>query len=217
MKIKLPFYENKPDKRCMQVSMKIVLEYFLGKRYTLEKLDELTGKKKHQPTETKQAVAVLHNLGLKVSYYSKEPIEPFLDPKELEDYFREHLGVERAKSCLESLNVKVVIQSSKKISQQGLFEHRKLSFSEIEKYMEAGCVSIMVIDPEVIVRGIGRPEGLLENHSVVVTGFDENNVFFHESGPIKPEPNKKVSKQTFVAACNTETTDSDVIIVCGKR
>jgi uncharacterized protein YvpB len=54
-------------------------------------------------------------------------------------------------------------------------------------------------------------------HLVVVTGFDDQNVFFHESGPFNAQPNYKVPKRLFIDAWNSKGTDNDAIIVFGKR
>jgi hypothetical protein len=86
----IPFYENDGDgNQCLQVSGRSVIKHFLDKDYSLEELDILTKRKANLWTYTPQIASVLHDIGLKIKYYSKEPLEPFLAG---EDYFREHYG-----------------------------------------------------------------------------------------------------------------------------
>ena len=71
----------------------------------------------------------------------------------------------------------------------------------------------MLIDRNKIV---GK-EGFYQGHFIIVTGFDDQNVFYHEYGPENSEANKKVLKSTFIDAWNANGTDNDIIIVYGKR
>ncbi|MBI2084394.1 MAG: hypothetical protein HYT70_02180 [Candidatus Aenigmarchaeota archaeon] len=87
-----------------------------------------------------------------------------------------------------------------------------MSFDKIESYIRSGCVPIMLINYNKI---IGKR--LPDCRFVVVTGFDENDVYFHETGPEHPEPNRKLLKETFINAWNDEHTSNDVIIVFGRR
>ena len=52
---------------------------------------------------------------------------------------------------------------------------------------------------------------------MIVTGFDEKSVFYHESGPgPQTSPNRKVSKKSFIKAWNAKGTDNDCVVVYGK-
>jgi len=209
MKLSVPFYENKGDgNQCMQVTMKSVLKHFLDKDFSLEELDKLTGRKNGLWTWTSQVVTVLHDWGLKVKYYSKSDLEPFLQG---EPFIRKHFGKD-AEKILQFTDLPVVLESIKKLLKYDIFEKRKLSFDEIESHIEQRHVSLMLIDHNKIV---GK-EGPYQGHFVVVTGFDDQNVFYHESGPKNPEANKKVLKSTFIEAWNANGTDNDVVIVYGK-
>ena len=125
MILKIPFYENKGDgNQCMQVAMKSVLKHFLDKDFSLAELDKLTGRKENLWTWTSQVVTVLHDLGLKVKYYSKSDLEPFLEG---EPFIREHFG-EDADKILKFTDVPVVLESIKRLLKYDIFEKIKLSF-----------------------------------------------------------------------------------------
>ena len=210
MLLSVPFYENKGDgNQCMQVAMKSVLKHFLNKDFSLEELDKLTGRKTGLWTWTSQGVKVLCDLELEVKYYSKSDLEPFLEG---EQFVRKHFGKD-AEKILKFTDLPVVLESIKKLLKYNIFEKRKLPFGEVESHIKQGHVPLMLIDHSKL---IGK-EGLYQGHFVVVTGFDDQNVFYHESGPKNPEANKKVLKSIFIEAWNANGTDNDVVIVYGKR
>ncbi len=206
MNLSVPFYENREDgNQCMQVAMKSVLKHFLDKDFSLKDLDKLTGRKNGLWTWTSQIVTVLHDLGLKVKYYSKSDLEPFLQG---EPFIRKHFGKDSEK-ILKFTDLPVFLKSIKTLLKYDIFEKRKLSFDEVESHIEQGHVPLMLIDLNKI---LGN-EGLYHGHFVVVTGFDDQNIFYHESGPKNPGANKKVLKSTFIDAWNASGTDNDVVIV----
>ena len=55
-----------------------------------------------------------------------------------------------------------------------------------------------------------------QGHFGVLTGFDKDNVHFHNSGPANA-PDMRIRKETFMDAWNANGTDNDVLIVYGKR
>ncbi|MBI2658376.1 hypothetical protein HYX08_06825 [Candidatus Woesearchaeota archaeon] len=210
MMLDVPFYENKLEgNQCMQASMKSVLKHFLDKEFSLQELDRLTGRKKGFWTWTSQIVTVLHDLGLDLKYYSKTDLGPFLEG---EPFIRKHFGKD-ADKILKFTDLPEVMKSIKKLKKYGVFEKKRLSFDDIANYIKQQHVPLMLIDWNKIA-GI---KGSFQGHLVVVTGFDEENVFYHESGPRNPAPDKQVSKKIFMEAWNANGTDNDVVIVFGKR
>lgn len=210
MLLDVPFYTNTNDgNQCYQVCMQAVLDYYLGKKYSVEELDKLTKRKTGMWTWTTQIVPVLYDLGLEVKYYSKDNPELFSGgEKAIRDYFGQD-----AEKILEHTNVPVMIESIKNCQKYNLFEERVLPFKEIEDHISQNHVVLALIDWNIV----AEKEDLFEGHMVVVTGFDESNVYYHESGPVNPQPNKKVSKKLFVRAWNEPSTGNDLVIVMGKR
>lgn len=193
----------------MQVAMKTVLKHFLGKDISLKELDTLTGRKTGLWTWTSQVVTVLHKAGLDVKYYSTSDLEPFLHG---EPFIRRHFGKD-AEKILKFTDLPVALESIRELLKYKIFEKRKLPFNEIESHLTQGHVPLMLVDHNKLV---GRAD-LYQGHFVVVTGFDDKDIFYHESGPADPEANKKVLKSTFIKAWNANGTDNDVVIVSGKR
>ena len=142
-------------------------------------------------------------------YYSKFSLEPFLEG---ETFFRKHFGKD-ADIILKYTDLPVVLDAIKNIIELDVFEKRKLSIVEIEEEIKKGNVPIVVIDNNKI---YGR-QGDFQGHVVTITGFDKENVYFHESGPTNPTPNKKIKKEIMVEAMNANGADNDCVIVFGKR
>ncbi|MFC1579994.1 C39 family peptidase [Thermodesulfobacteriota bacterium] len=202
----VPFHDTYSDKnQCMQVAMKSVIEYFLDEVYTVDELDSVTGRKRGKWTSVSQGVFGLYELGLEVEAYCAEK----------EPDFRARWGRD-AEKIVKNLDMAVVNEYSEKAVNSGLMKGEKLPFNKIEKHIEAGHVLIMIVDLNVLLNGESRS---YNGHSVVVTGFDEDYIFYHEpsNSAIWPKPHRKVSKELFIEAWDANGTDNCVIIVFGKR
>lgn len=208
--LNIPFYENNGDgNQCLQVAGKCIIKYFLDKEYSLENLDKLTGRKEGHWTSTSQIASVLYDVGLKVKFYSKEDLEPFLGG---EEFYREHYGKD-ADKILKFTDVPTVTKSIENLLNYNIFEKKKISVSSIEESIEMGSVPIVLIDNN----KIAGKKDFYKGHAVVITGFDENHIYYHDSGPCNPTPDKRVEKKLFVEAMDANGTDNDCIIVSGKR
>jgi hypothetical protein len=210
MILNVPFYENNGDgNQCMQVAMQCAIKYFLNKEISLNTLDELSGRKANFWTYTSQIVSVLYDLGLNLKFYSKEDLKPYLEG---EPFIKRHFGKD-ADKIIKFTDIPVVVRATEKLLQYNVFEKRILLLTEIEKHLEKGHIPLILID----YNKINRIEGFYQGHFVVVTGFDKENIYFHESGPKNPEPNKKVKKEFFKEAMDANGTDNDCVIILGKR
>ena len=182
-----------------------VIEYFLDEVYTFDELDNVTGRKKGKWTSVSQGVFGLYTLGLEVEAYCAED----------EPDFRARWGKD-AENIIKNLDMAVVNEYSEKAAKSDLIKVRKLPFNKIEKYIEEGYVPIMIVDLDVLLNGESRS---YNGHIVVVTGFDEDYIYYHNPGnsAVWSKPHKKVPKKLFIKAWNANGTDNCVIIVYGKR
>ena len=121
-----------------------------------------------------------------LKYFSKEALEPFLDG---EKFIMSHFGKD-AEKILKFTDVPTVIKATKKLLNYNLFEKKIISISEIQSYIIKGYPVLVLIDHNKII----RKQDLYQGHFVAITGFDAENVYYHESGPVNAEPNKKVEK-----------------------
>ena len=210
MILNIPYFENNNDgKQCMQVAMKCVISYFLNKDISLDELDKLTWREEGFWTYTSQIVSVLYDLGLDLSYYSKEDLEPLL---EWEWFIRTYYG-KNADKILRYTDIDVVVKSVEKLLSYDVFEKKVISILDIQNYLMQGYVPMVVIDNNVIL-GIND---FYQGHFVVITWFDEDHIYYHESWPKEWEANKKVEKELFEKAFNANGTANDCVVVRGIR
>ena len=209
MRLDIPFHANDGDgKQCFQAAMRMVLEFYLGKDHSLRELDKLTRRKQGLWTYTPQAATALHNLGLDVEFRSKEPLEPFLQG---EEFIREHAG-EDADHILKHTDVPVVVAATREALERGVFRQGATTVEDLERHLDKEEVPVVLVDYNKLM----DKDGPYQGHAVVVTGYDEDNIHYHESGPKSPEPHKEATKEGFQAAMDAKGTDNDCIIVRGR-
>lgn len=211
MILDLPLYLNNNNKdQCMQACMQMIVKKVLDKEISLDELDNITGREEDKWTYTPQMVKGLYELGVNIKFYSKEELEPFLTG---EEYFRKHFGIHATK-ILEKTNMESLVESINTIINYNIFQKKKLELEDIENYLSRGNFIIAVIDYNKILR---KENQIYMGHCVVLTGFDENHIYYNEPGPYKPGKNVKVPKVDLINAINSVGTDNDLVIVFGKK
>lgn len=206
----VPFYTNDQNGvQCMQVAMQCVLEYFLQKKFSLEELDTLTNRTDKHWTFTTQIVSVLYDLGLDVTYYSKTNIALMLEGK---SFLRSQYG-DQYEHILQYTDVDAMIHSVKKLSSYNLFTQKILTQEDFEYCLDQGSIPMALIDYNTLIQ---KP-GIYHGHFVVITGYDEHSIYFHESGPKNAKAHTSVPKDIFLNAFNANGTDNDCVIVRGAR
>lgn len=210
MLLPFPFYPNTGDGRqCYQVAMQVVLKHFLGKDFSREELDALTERKTEFWTWTAQIVPVLHDLGLNVKFFSSRDPKDFLEG---EAFIKRAYG-DDAEIQLQMTDMPVLLNAVRRLINTDLYEHKTLEWPDIEEALQQGCVPLVLFNNTVMSERTGPFQG----HFVTVTGFDDDAVFYHESRPFEPTPDRKVPKQRFIDAWMHPAADRDTVIVYGKR
>lgn len=209
--LSVPFYKNTfgDGNQCLQVAMQSAIKYFLHWEASTEYLDRETGRTAGHQTWTPQIVPVLHDLGLKVRYYTKT------DPKLLlggEKFIRSHYGAD-AEKIISLTDMDVLAASVKKLMLYGLYDVRIPSESELRSHITDGHLMLVLLDWN----KVKRRAGFYGGHMGVLTGFDANNFYFHHSGPTDPMPNLPIRKDIFMSAWNAKGTDNDLVVVYGKE
>ncbi len=210
MLLDIPFFANTNEgNQCMQVAMQTAIRYFLDKEYSLEELDALTGRKKGKWTWTQQVVSVLYDVGLEVKYFSKAETKNFLQG---EEYIRKEYGKD-AETIIKMTDFPVLISAIQKLQKSKLYERKILTLGQIEKHIKERHIPLILVDYNILYKKKGQYLG----HFVAVTGFDKEDIYYHEPGPHNPTPYKRAKKEMFMNAWNSKSTDNDIIIVFGKR
>lgn len=208
--LNVPFYTNTAEpNECFQIAMQSILKYYLDQDFTVTELNALTHRKSGQWTGTVQIVPPLFDLGLQVKYFSKADLRENLRG---EAFIREQYGKD-AEKILALIDVPTVMEATNNVLKNELAERRVLSISEIEDHIGANHLPIALLDWSKVL-GLTRA---YQGHMGVITGFDADNFYFHDSGPLKPEPNMPIRKSLFLDAWNAPGTDNDMVIVYGRR
>jgi hypothetical protein len=214
MQLDIPFYTNTNDgNQCMQVTMQCVLDYFLKKKFDVSELDRITGRKPHYWTYTAQIIGALWDLGLNAKYFSSDPLEPYTQTAAVAEAYIRKSFPKDAETILKHSDLPIVVKYAKQLQKKNLYEQRTLTFPEVEEHVKAGHVPLMLIDYAVL----EKQKTPYKGHFVVLTGFDEKTVTYHESGPEKPLAHRRVPKQNFIDAWFAPAAGNDIIIVYGKR
>lgn len=190
MVMDIPFYSSRGE-RCMQTCMRIVLKYFLDKDYSLDMLDKLTWRSGNEWTLPQQVAVVLADLGLEVGYYSSA----VCGNGDIINQAHVH-GLLATKR----INDRAALYFTSEMLERNIFHHQTLSIAQIESLLDAGWLPIFVFDTSKFTNA-----KVFSGHAGVLTGYDADYWYYHESGPKMIKPHLKVSKmKLYDAMVNTD-------------
>ena len=208
----VPFYPNTTGdgNQCFQVSMQSAMKYYLDRDVSVSELDRRTNKKEGKGTWTPQIVPTLYNSGLNVRYYSKTDLKPYLEG---EPFIRRQYGA-NADHILELTDIGALVDSVKILMKYDLFEIKILDVEMMRAHLREKHLLLILLDWNKVISRTDRP---YQGHMGVLTGFDRDNFYFHNSGPANPTPNMQIPKDRLIEAWNANGTDNDIVVVYGKR
>lgn len=210
MMLDLPFYKNNEEgTQCSQVTMKTAVKYYLDKDISIEDLDQLTGRKGNFYTWSTQTVVGLYKLGLKAVNFSIDKLENYLEG---EKYIYKYFSEEDAESIIETTDFDALYKSIEICLKCNLYRRRNLTLKEIEEHIRKNHIVIVQADWNIL----HNEDGPMDGHAFVLTGFDSNYFYYHESGPDYTEANKKITKEKFLKAAHIGKKYEDIIVVYGK-
>jgi len=149
---------------------------------------------------------------LNVKYFSRtNDLEKYLAG---EAYIREKYWNE-ASELLEKIDLEFLVVFLQKLLNKNLFEAKKLTIEEIENFILDWNIVIAAVNNNKIYQRGEQYAG----HFIVITWFDDENIYYHESGPWAMKwPDRKVSKKIFLqASVDDDWADGDFIIVYWKK
>lgn len=205
MKIDIPFYKQPDPKGCVVATLRMALEYF-GQKYTWEELNELVERKEGKWGSFSAAVVKLKKEGWDVKIIETFDFERYY--KEGVKYFYKKYGKSiTEETFLPNYDFEASKKHAKELLSLGIAERRKLSFKEIEQYLNEGYLVAVVVNSRMLTGN----EGFMA-HAVLITGIDDENVWFHDSSFSSPQSNKKMNKKMFIKAHQDKGTDDEVIL-----
>lgn len=206
----VPFHKNNIAwTSCAQACMCIVLDYFLQKKYTLDEMDTLTGRRDGFYTWSHQIAPVLYDLWLHIQYLSHSDTTLYLEG----EWYIRRTFPEDADEIMKTTDIPTMIQTLQRLLQYDLYKKKKVSLQDLERHVRCGRLTIVLVDWNILY----RKRGLFSWHFIILVGYDKSHIFYHEVGPREPTPYKKVSKNIFEKARNTPPTDNDCIVIFGRK
>lgn len=206
MKLNVPFYQQ-PDKNgCVMASLKMALEYF-GEKYSWEKLNQMTEREEGRWADLNSAIVKLKEKGWNVKTFTLFDSKRFVS--EGLNYLYEIYGKEITEQVyIPCYPFKTAKKAHAEMVKLKIVEMKSLSFKEIENFIKDGFIIMVTINSRIMA---GKPGYM--GHVVIITGFDDKNVWYHESSFDNPQPNKKVDKDLFIKAHEDRGTDNEVIVL----
>ena len=197
MRNNVPFFKQTTTQNCGPVALKMVLGY-LGKDKPLEELEKLCGLREGKAISTLHMAIAAQRTGFRAVFYSKSLM--FNEDNLKEEYYKK---ITDAK-LLEEL--RGINKEAEKLGVTMI--ERGLDLSEIVDIVSEGDVPIVLIDWNLI-RGRKGYQG----HFVPVVGYDDDNVYIHNSGFENTGSFVSIEKDLFDKARKVFGTDEDVLIV----
>lgn len=202
MKLEIPFYDQKNETECGSVALKMILEYF-DEKYDKEYLKKLLDTESSGMTWTVAVAKASAQLGFKTDFYSTSL---GFNPENFNlSYYQKFTdGAVSVQDKLMRIIAKCIEFNVK-------LEEKTLTLEELLGKINDNCVPIILIDWSKVV---GKDKYL--GHIVPIVGYDEENVYIHDSGPINPTPYYKISREVFELARKANGTDEDILFVHRK-
>ena len=188
---------------CAQACMKIILKhYFPKKKFSLQKLSKLTYKRRNGATYTLGVVLALDKLGLKTKYYTKTKLnKKHKQHKLIQKYCKKYLLSEKTKEKL--------IQEIKK---KKLVTVKKLKLTDLKKFLKKNYLIILLLNWALI-----KNKKKYIGHFVILNKIDSRVVSVINVGPKEASVNYKIPLKKLNKAWHSRGTDSDVIVIYGKK
>ena len=188
--------------------MKSALKAVTGKEFSFRCLDEMTGHKAQQITYPSQIAAALADLKVDFLYFVKrgwkKKVAEF--ERSLADTYGEHASEIAAATNFVALKHSVErLEGNSKVVEQ----NSRPEILELEGFIKQGRIPICLVNHDVF---RGR-ENCFHGHYLVLTGFEKDRLYFHNSGPNNAGQNLEMSRQKFLDSWSLCFFDHDLVVV----
>jgi len=199
MKLEVPFYLQTTKMNCGPIALKMALE-FLGEKYSIEEMEEITGIKKGKSLSTIKLVIASKKLGFKTKFYSKHIN---FNPENLKLDFYKKYGI------LNQSEISKALEEAKELGIE-LYE-KTLTIPEIIDNIQEDRVIIILLNWNII-KGTEGYQG----HFVPVVGYDSENIYVHNHDFLNPTAFLPIKKELFEIARKSTGTDEDILVIYRK-
>lgn len=193
-----------PGLFCAQACIKIILKHYYPKRgFSLQELAKLSYKRKNGVTDSLGIILVFDKLGLKVKGFTEklELNKRYKQEKSLHDCYKKY-----------SSSKKIQAKLIKETKLKKLVNIKKLEINDIEKFLKKKYLIILLLNWATIKNKKGY-----RGHFIILNSIDSKEVSIVNVGPKKPSLNYRIPRNKFVKAWHSKGTDSDAIVISGKK
>ena len=209
--ISLPFHPSEGYK-CGNACVLMVLSYFQKRsEHDLHSLDSILGYNQNEYLYLTQIASAFDKLRFDISYFvNKDEFSEYLnrDPILLT---RNFYGEEGKRIVQHTNFTKVKASMRYLIDKYGLVD-KQPSILEVEQHLREGHAIICCID-----FGKLKGHGIYKGHYIVITGVDEQYIYFHDPGPKTAEQNCRMRIDIFDSVRNICFFDYNTLVVKGER
>jgi len=195
MKLDVPFFRQTSPLNCGPTVLKMVLAYF-GKDFPIEVLERETGISEGKGISTILIASAAARLGYGVDFYSMQVT--FNKENLKHEFYQKYADINLMKQS-EKL-IKEAKTAGVKI------EEKTVELGELLSMLANDSLLIVLVDWNVV---LGNGKGY-QGHFVPVVGFDDENVYVHNSGG---EEFVKIKRKVFDEARKAKGTDEDVVVI----
>ncbi len=189
---------------CLEMSLKMILGYLMPEKdFSEEELATITAKKPEKGSWEMPFSIWFANYGLEVKHYSTFDYKSF-QQKGIE-YIRDEYGDEVATWQLANTDVEAAKSQVAEYLEKIDIVQKKPTIDDIIKEMEDGFVIRALVDS-----GYLNDSDEYLGHSVVVVGYDDDSIWFHDPG-LPAFENRKVSRKKFQEAMDKFGGEMDAI------
>lgn len=203
---KIPFYSNTPDDtHCFQASLRMILKYFLPEReFTWKQLEKMTAKKPDLWTWQLAGILWMQENGFDVR--NREVFDYHRFIHEGDEYLLREFGKEVGSAQIKNSDIKQERSLSKKFVQSVAIEKEVPAIADMQRLFQEGFLMIININSSVLNKKPGYT-----GHSVVITGFSESTITFHDPG-LPPMPNRSVPTALFETAWGYQNENAKTLV-----
>lgn len=173
----IPFYQNTQDNtHCFQACFKMLAKYFWPSGdYSWKKLDIYTAKAKDLWTWPMAGVLWVQKQGVEVVDIEIFDYKQFVEKKE--QYLLSFYGQEAGTEQIKFSNIEQELIYAKEFEENIAIQNRIPTVGDVIRLLDSGYLLICCINQMAL-----NEKKSYVGHFVVITGHDENGLYFHDPG-----------------------------------
>jgi uncharacterized protein YvpB len=197
----IPFFKQKDNTDCGISALKMAFAY-LGQEIEEREIEKLAGKKPGKGLGTINLSIASAKKGFKTKFFSKTIN---FNPENLKmDFYKKFAASD-------------LINESNKLANEARqagaeLVEKSIELNELLGHVKENSAVIVLLDWNTLLQKQGY-----QGHFVVITGFDKESIYVHNSSINNPEKNKKIKKELFEKARKASGTDEDILIISNNN